>query len=176
MLALACASTAQAAMVEYSLTALGGNVWRYDYTLSNTGPAVSFDEFTVYFDQPGIAGITAAATPAGWSSIVVQPDPILPDAGFFDALSLAGSVPAGGVISGFSVAFSYLAGLTPGTQRFDLVTSEPFQTVFSGITSAAPSPVPLPVPAALLLVGLAAGAFGSHARPKTSSEKSGASA
>ncbi len=153
-------------MVEYSLTALGGDVWRYDYTLSNIGPAENFDEFTVYFDAPGVTGITALATPAGWSSLVVQPDPLLPDAGFFDALNLSGPVPAGSVISGFSVAFSYLAGLTPGAQRFDLVLSEPFQTVHSGITSATPSPVPLPAPAALLLLGLGAGAFGSRARAK----------
>jgi hypothetical protein len=95
-----------------------------------------------------------------------QPDPLLPDAGFFDALSLSGAAPAGSVISGFSVAFSYLAGLTPGAQRFDLVTSDPFQTVYSGTTTAAPSTVPLPVPAALLLVGLATGALGSRARAK----------
>jgi len=167
---LACVSTAQAAMVEYSLTALGGDVWRYDYSLSNIGPAESFDEFTVYFDAPGITGITAVATPAGWSSLVVQPDPQLPDAGFFDALSLSGAVPAGSVISGFSVSFSYLAGLMPGAQRFDLVVSEPFQTVYSGVTAATPSSVPLPAPAALMLLGL--GALASRARAK----KQGASA
>ncbi len=163
---LACVSTAQAAMVEYSLTALGGDVWRYDYSLSNIGPAESFDELTVYFDAPGITGITAVATPAGWSSLVVQPDPVLPDAGFFDALNLSGVVPAGSVISGFSVSFSYLAGLIPGAQRFELVISEPFQTVQSGITSAAPSAVPLPAPAALILLGLGVGALGSRARAK----------
>lgn len=153
-------------MVEYSLTALGGDVWRYDYSLSNIGPAENFDEFTVYFDAPGITGITAVATPAGWSSLVVQPDPQLPDAGFFDALNLAGVVPAGSVISGFSVSFSYLAGLMPGAQRFELVLSEPFQTVVSGVTSPAPSAVPLPVPAALLLFGLGVGALGGRARAK----------
>jgi hypothetical protein len=161
---LTYASTANAAMVEYSLTALGGDVWRYDYTVSNIGPAENFDEFTVYFDTPGVTGITAIATPAGWSSLVVQPDPLLPDAGFFDALNLSGAVPAASVIPGFSVSFSYLAGLTPGAQRFDLVISEPFETVYSGITSTTPSPVPLPASAALLLMGLGAGAFGSRAR------------
>jgi hypothetical protein len=169
---LACASTARAAMVEYSLTALGGDVWRYDYSLSNIGPAESFDEFTVFFDAPGVTGITAVATPAGWSSLVVQPDPLLPDAGFFDALNLSGAVPAGSVISGFSVSFSYLAGLMPGAQRFDLVISEPFQTVYSGVTAATPSPVPLPAPAALMLLGLAVGALRSRAR----AQKQGASA
>jgi hypothetical protein len=163
---LACVSTAQAALVEYSLTALGGDVWRYDYSLSNIGPAVNFDEFTVYFDVPGVTGITALATPSGWSSLVVQPDPLLPDAGYFDVLNLSGPVPAGSVISGFSVSFSYLAGLTPGAQRFDLVLSEPFQTVASGVTSAAPSAVPLPIPAALLLFGLGVGALGGRARAK----------
>ncbi len=156
--ALACVSTAQAAMVEYTATSLGGDAWRYDYTLNNSGPALSFDEFTVYFDAPGASALSAAATPGGWSSLVVQPDPLLPDAGFFDALHLSGNVAAGSTITGFSVFFSYLAGLTPGAQRFELVTSEPFQTVYSGLTSlATPSPVPLPAGFALMLFGLCSG-------------------
>ena len=154
---LASASTAQAAMVEYTATSLGGNAWRYDYTLNNSGAALSFDEFSVYFDAPGISALSVAAAPGGWSSLVVQPDPLLPDAGYFDALHLSGNVAAGSSTPGFSVIFSYLAGLTPGAQRFDLVTSEPFQTVSTGTTSLAPSAVPLPAGFALMLFGLCTG-------------------
>jgi hypothetical protein len=43
-------SSAQAATVSYTTTALVGNQWRYDYTLDNSVPTPSFDGITLYFD------------------------------------------------------------------------------------------------------------------------------
>lgn len=155
--AWALCGSAQAAMVEYSAVSLGGDAWRYDYRVVNDGPAVAFDEFTVFFDAPGVRNLSVWASPGGWSSLVVQPDPQLPDVGYFDALNLAGVVPAGSSVSGFSVIFEALQGFVPGAQRFELIVSDPFQTVYSGVTEAAVSAVPLPVPALLLAAGLGLG-------------------
>ena len=148
-LTLACA--AQAATVSYSVNALGGDLWRYNYTLDNTAGAAAFDEFTVYFDLPGVSALVGFTSPAGWDSLIVQPDTNLPDAGYFDALHLAGAVAPGSTAAGFSVDFLVAPGQTPGAQRFDLVTSANSQPVFSGITSA----VPEPGSGALMLAGLA---------------------
>lgn len=161
---LMAAGAAQAAMVEYSATFLGGQSWRYDYQLVNSGPAVEFDEFTVYFGSFNVSNLSVLASPAGWSSLVVQPDPQLPDVGYFDALNLSGLVPAGSTIPGFSILFTAAQDFVPGSQRFDLVLSDPFTTLHTGLTQAAVSAVPLPVPALLLLAGLGLGATARRRR------------
>ena len=150
VMALAGASATQATTIVYSVNALGADMWRYTYTLDNTAGAVAFDEFTVYFDLPNVSALVGFTSSAGWDSLIVQPDPNLPDAGFFDALHLAGAVAPGSTVAGFSVDFSYATGQTPGAQRFELVTSATSQTVFSGITSVVPEPGSY----ALMLAGL----------------------
>lgn len=150
VMALAGASATQATTIVYSVNALGADMWRYTYTLDNTAGAVAFDEFTVYFDLPNVSALVGFTSPAGWDSLIVQPDPNLPDAGFFDALHLAGPVAPGSTVAGFSVDFSYASGQTPGAQRFELVSSASSQTVFSGITSVVPEPGSY----ALMLAGL----------------------
>ncbi|MDP3085926.1 MAG: hypothetical protein Q8N44_19840, partial [Rubrivivax sp.] len=40
----------QAQTVSYGVTAVGGNVWQYDYTITNTSPTLIFDQVTIYFD------------------------------------------------------------------------------------------------------------------------------
>lgn len=157
-------STAQASSLEYSLTALGVNEWRYDYTLKVDAIDPSFDELTVYFDLPKVSSITSFLTPAGWDGIFVQPDPLIPDGGYIDALSLSGPVAAGSTLPGFSVTFSYISGEIPGAQRFELLNSNLFQTVSSGVTIAAS--VPEPESYAMLLAGLSVLAFGHRLRSR----------
>ncbi len=156
--ALCTATWAQAVEVDYSLSALGGDLWRYTYTLDHTAGGVDFDEFTVYFDLPDTVEIVAFSAPSGWDALIVQPDTDLPAPGFFDALHLGGLVASGSVVSGFSVDFRQSVGVTPGAQTFELVRSEPFAVVGGGITS----PVPEPGVYALLLLGL--GVVGAASR------------
>ena len=160
------ASGANAASIDYSLTSLGGDAWRYTYTVDNSTAPVDFDEVTIYFDLPVTASITSFTVPADWSPLTIQPDPGLPASGFVDAVNTGGHVPAAAIVDGFSVDFLAAPGAQPGAQSFDLVLSDPFQTVYSGTTVSTPSSVPEPEGAALMASGVALLAFLLRRRTK----------
>lgn len=148
---------ANAASIDYNLVSLGGDAWRYSYVVDNSTAPVDFDEFTIYFDLPVTATITSFTAPAGWDTLTIQPDSSVPASGFADAVHAGGHIPAGTVLTGFSVDFTVAPGAQPGSQSFDLVASNPFQVVYSGTTTLAP--VPEPDSAALMVSGVAALAF-----------------
>ena len=155
---LALASTAQATKIDYSVTHLGGNQWRYDYNVNNNSLAVPILEFTVFFDRILYSALSVAASPVDWNSLVAQPDFSLPADGFFDSLgSSSGVVPTaifpGGQLGGFSAQFDYLGSGTPGRQRFEIVDAA-FNTIDGGFTGKSTN-VPEPGGPSLALVGLA---------------------
>ena len=156
-------SLAQASVVEFTTTSLGGNLWRYDYTINNMSPSLGFDELTLYFDVNSFGLLNAPTAPPGWDPIVIQRDTGLLSDGFFDVLNLGGLVSDGISVSGFSVEVSYFGGGAPGAQSFDLLDSSTFTVVFSGQTVQLldPVPVPVPAPATGLLVVLALGIAGA---------------
>ena len=122
------AAPAHAAAVTYQATALGGDAWRYDYTVKNDGSPASIDEFTIFFELGLYADLAVAASPAGWDAQVVQPDPNIPADGFFDALALGA-----GLLSGeealFSVTFTYSGPGAPFFQSFDVVYPITFNVI-----------------------------------------------
>lgn len=140
---------ARAADVQYTVTPLGGTQWRYDYVVTNTDlPAL--DEFSIFFDRTSFASLVVAASPAGWSSIALQPT--ASQDGLFDSLALNNSLAQGASQGGFSVSFSFLGTGTPGAQAFQVV--DPFNNnavLQTGMTIAA---IPEPQTLALLLAGI----------------------
>lgn len=148
--------TVYAGIVDYVATPLGGNTWRYDYTITNETPSIGFDELTVYFGVNQFELLNTAAAPAGWDPLAVQPDTRIPADGFYDALSLGGLLAEGASVSGFSVSFVYLIAGSPGAQSFDMLNSADFSVVRSGTTTDASAPVPEPATLALMLLGLGA--------------------
>lgn len=153
----AMCSQARAGYVDFAATALGGNLWRYDYTINNTGPSIAFDELTVYFDSASYALLSGPSAASGWDAIAIQPDSGIPADGYYDALSLGGLVANGATISGFSVSFEFLGAGAPDVQRFEFLNSNDFSVVLSGSTSptAPVNQVPEPSSTALILLGLA---------------------
>lgn len=150
-LGLAMTLPVWATTVTYDLANISGNTWEYTYSVSNDTLAQDIEEFTIFFDLALYENLVATATPAGWDPLVIQPDPGLPDDGFYDALALtvAAGIAPGGALSGFGVQFDFLGVGTPGAQPFDIVDPLTFNTLDSGTTQLAS----VPVPAALWLFG-----------------------
>lgn len=149
---------AQAADIRFDATPLGGTSWRYDYAVTNTD-LPGLDQFSIFFENSSFANLAVTASPAGWSSIVLQPNSEVD--GLFDSLALIDSLPQGATVGGFSVTFDYLLDGTPGVQDFQIV--DPFDSgaiLQEGVTR----PIPEPQSLALMLAGLAPMAWWARRR------------
>ncbi|MEO7386772.1 MAG: hypothetical protein ABIX37_07555 [Gammaproteobacteria bacterium] len=131
---------AGATTVAYSVANVAGDNWNYSYALSNDTLASAIREVSIYFDPASFANLAITSAPAGWDTIIIQPDPGLPAAGFADILALPGGLAPGATLGGLAISFTYLGTGTPGSQSFDVVDPESFATLASGTTSAVPLP------------------------------------
>ena len=153
------ARNAGAVTITSTLDDLGSGRYEYGYEVLNDDLAVAIDEFTIFFDLGLYENLAVTASPAGWDSLSVEPDPGLPDDGFFDSCSSIfcfGSglgITPGTALGGFSVAFDYLGAGLPGSQYFQIVDPLTFGVLGEGFTEPAVS-VPEPGTLSLLLAGL----------------------
>ncbi len=142
-------SSSYATTLTYDVTNISGNTWEYTYTVSNDMLGVDIKEFTVFFDANLYENLVATSTPTDWDPLVIQPDTVLPDDGFYDALALVAGIAPGNSSGGFGVRFDYLGAGTPGAQVFDVVDPFTFEVLDSGLTQASV----VPAPAAIWLFG-----------------------
>jgi hypothetical protein len=151
---LMTASTAlgQVVSVQYDVDQLGAVRWEYTYTVTNNTLAPGVEELTLWFDY-GLFENLAVTTPSPlsgeWDEIVVQPEPLIHDDGFYDALALAAPIDVGESVHGLAVAFDWLGQGEPGAQPFEIVDPDSFEVLASGVT---PEPGSILV---LLIGGLA---------------------
>jgi hypothetical protein len=144
--------SAWAAVISSTAFHLSGNQWTYEYTVSASAAGPTIDEFTIFFDPTLFQNLSVAASPPGWDSLVVQPDPALPSDGFFDSLALVAGLAPGSSLGGFRVTFDFLGAGAPPAQRFDIVDPATFASLDSGMTAPAAS---VPEPSSLMLSLLA---------------------
>ena len=158
-LGLLISSCASANPIFYEVDALGGDRWEYTYTVDNQTPA-PIEEFTIWFDLGLYDNLLITGNPTlDWDGFAAQPDPGLPDDGFADWLTFGLPISPGETLSGFSVAFDWLAPGTPGSQFFQIVDPLDFSELSSGFTQLLvvepPNEVPEPGTVVLLAAGLA---------------------
>jgi len=158
--ALVCAGPASSARIEYTAHDVadsrpGEDRWLYEYVVSGFAFA-AHQGFTIYFDVDSMRSleIPAGAVGADWDVLAVQPDPDLPDDGFFDALAL---VPDASLDVAFRVSLVWSGGpgIAPGPQRFEINQFDDqggyVDTLDAGLTA-----IPEPGVALLLGAGLVA--------------------
>jgi hypothetical protein len=170
LLVSALSGQANATIIEFEVTQVATNQWRYDYFVTNDSLAGSIDELTIWFDLGQYSNLTSASSPSGWDPLAVQPDPLLPDDGFFDVLALGSGVAPGQSLGGFSVLFDWLGTGVPGAQLFEVIDPETFLATDSGSTrprvvTPPVTSVPEPGTLGLLGCGLLALAFARRHRP-----------
>jgi hypothetical protein len=144
---------ASATVISYRATDLGGDYWRYDYTVSNDSLATPITEFFIDFDF-GLYDLLLPATTSGWTTQTADPawTATGPWPGFYNAIALDSGIAAGGSAGGFSVSFLWLnPGTSPADQTFSVLNNG--QLVDAGWTVPATDTAPVPEPGTLLLMG-----------------------
>jgi hypothetical protein len=154
----ALVAPAQAIVIDYELSALGGDSYRYDYAVTNDGSlgaSVALEWFQIQFD-PALydeSSLSIASTPAGWDPLILGSGLGYPAS--LDVFALGGGLAVGDTLTGLAVTFDWLGGASgPGGQPFDVIDPSSFGFVESGETTPV-SAVPEPGPLVLLAIGLA---------------------
>jgi len=135
--------------IQYQAADLGSGRWQYTYDVTNIGLTPVIEEFTIWFDFGSFDNLsieTPDPPAGGWNEVVIQPEPVLGDDGYYDALSLALGIGIGEMVSGFTVSFDWLGSGEPGSQLYEIIDPTTFETLDSGYT--------IPEPTTLLLLGL----------------------
>lgn len=118
-------------------TTPGQDLWQYSFALSGFNFQMG-QGFSVFFDPLSIPALQAMRTGVGpdWSILSIQPDLILRQPGYYDALALQND-PA--LSSPFTVEFIWQGQGTPGAQPFTIYNTD-FSTLFAGQTVVVPEP------------------------------------
>ncbi len=135
--------------IRYQTTDLGSGRWQYTYDVCNISLTPVIEEFTIWFDYDSFDSLTIETPdpPAGgWDELAIQPEPVLQDDGYYDALALSAGIGEGETVSGFAVSFGWLGVGEPGSQFYEIIDPIDFHTIESGYT--------VPEPATLLVFGL----------------------
>ena len=165
---LVCSHAASAAVsIQYTVVPMGGNVYRYVYSITNNGPGASLQLFDILFDtslylESSLQIVSPPAINAQWSQQILHSVPFAIPAAY-DALAIAGGIPAGATVSGFSVQFTWLGSGTPGAQPFQVFDPITFALLQSGNTTAAQvAPIPSLSTWSFGLLGLALAGAATH--------------
>lgn len=139
--------------ISYTCTDLGLGRWQYDYSVSNISLSFPIEEFTIYFDEDIYRNLAVGTVlPTGWDVIIFQPEPILRDGGGYDALASGAGINIGETFGGFSVQFDWLGSGTPLSQQYEIINTDTFVAIESGMTVPEPSSIALLIGSIVLLM------------------------
>lgn len=171
-LSLAFHNLAQAALIQFEATDVadtepGEDLWQYRYQVSDFIFNTDFG-FSIFFD-PSLYQSLQEPPPlvnADWDIIVLQPDPVIPDSGFYDALAL---VNGASLADPFTLNVAWLGGLdtSPGPQPFQVNEFDSQGNLLRVVESGQTVPVGQPVDEPPTLLLIATGILGLASFRKT---------
>ena len=147
----------------YKASKVGEGRCQYEYSVENKDLSMPIEEFTIWFDfakYDNLAVETAEPLASEWDEVVWPPEPVLADDGAYDAMALTVGIQQGKRVDGFAVSFDWLGEGGPGSQFYQIVHPETFETIDEGWT--------IPEPATLFLFGLGLLALRKKNRPQIS--------
>ena len=143
MLSLNYACLANFSTLNYSLENLGDSKWQYHYQLSNINLEQPIKEFTIWFDSSLYDNIEVASQNNQWDFIKLLN---VPNLGLgLDGLALDTGISQGQVSQSFSVSFDWIGQDLPTSQSFEVVDSDTYNVLDSGVSIAVPEPTSLAV-------------------------------
>lgn len=156
--ALAClsCSAAHAGLVNYQSTNLGGNAYRYDYTITNDGsitPEIGLFDILfdpALYDEASLLNVSNPSLDAGWSQMFLGSGIGVPAA--FDVFANGSGIELGSSVAGFAVQFLWLGAGSPGAQGFEIYDPETFELLGSGTSTLRPPATTVPEPTAFALM------------------------
>jgi len=162
-LSLVFHNLAHAALIQFEATNVadtepGEDLWQYSYQVSDFIFNTDFG-FSIFFD-PSLYRSLQEPPPlvnADWDIIVLQPDPVIPDNGLYDALAL---VNGASLADPFTLGVAWLGGpnTSPGPQPFQVNEFDSqgnlLRVVESGQTVPVGQPVDEPPTSLLIAAGI----------------------
>jgi hypothetical protein len=121
----------------------GEDLWQYEYRVNAFSFGVN-QGFTIFFKVGDFQDLQSPPPPvnADWDVTTIQPDPLLPDDGFYDGLSLSAS--GASLADPFVLDFVWKGSGIPASQPYDIYDlGPPFAVLTSGFTvpaTAVPEP------------------------------------
>jgi hypothetical protein len=163
ILLLSIQAPASTVLMSYDVTGLGGNVYRYDYSIYNNGtlgagvPILLFDVLfdPAIYQESSLSIVTPSSLQAQWSELLLASAPGVP--ALYDVMALNGGIPDGSTVSGFAVQFAWLGQGDPGFQPFKIYSPDDYVLLQSGDTVN--TGVPEPSVFCVLGISLAYGAW-----------------
>jgi hypothetical protein len=152
-------------MIDFGLTALGGNEYQYTYSVFNDGSLganVPIQLFDIFFNpalyEAGSLDIVTPDPPSSqWSQEVLASVGTAP--ADFDAFALGGGIPVGNTVSGFAVQFEWIGQGLPGAQEFQISDPNSFNVLQTGETAANAAPGATPEPSTFWMIAMALAIF-----------------
>lgn len=132
--------------IDYEVVSLGGNQYRYVYSVVNNGAfsdSTAIGLFDIMFDtdlylETSLNIVSDSAITTAWDEMILDSGEGVP-AGY-DVLALLNGVGVGQTVTDFAVEFEWLGSGAPGAQAFEIYDPITFELLATGMTTAVPEP------------------------------------